>query len=67
MKRSALLCILFAAIMLITLPGSAFAKVYLDILSPFATRLPIAVPAFKNTGSQPDTENIAAKMATVIR
>lgn len=67
MKRSALICILFAAIMLITLPGSALAKVYLDILSPFATRLPIAVPAFKNTGSQPDTENIAAKMATVIR
>ena len=67
MKRSARICILFAAIMLVALPGRVLAKVYIDIFSPFATRLPIAVSPFKNTGSQPDTGNIAAKMAAVIQ
>jgi TolB protein len=67
MKRSARICTLIAAIMLIALPGRVSAKVYLDILSPFATRLPIAVPDFKNTGSQPDTDHTAAKMAAIIR
>jgi len=67
MKRSVRIYILFAVIMLVALPGRVFAKVYIDIISPFATRLPIAISPFKNTGSQPDTENVAARMTTVIK
>jgi TolB protein len=67
MKRSTRIGILIAALIISTLDGTVSAKVYLDILSPFATRLPIAVPDFKNTGSQPDTDGIAAKMAATIR
>jgi TolB protein len=49
------------------IPFEGLAKVYIDIFSPSATRFPIAIPNFKNTGSQPDQENLSEKMANTIR
>ncbi len=42
------------------------AKVYIDIASPFATRLAIAIPNFQNTGPQPDQAGVLTKMPAVI-
>jgi len=41
-------------------------KVYIDIHSPSSTRLPIVIPAFKNSGSKADSKNLSSKMAAVI-
>jgi TolB protein len=61
-----LLFFMVLSIAVLAMPGSSAARVYIDIFSPFANRLPIAIPAFKNTGSQPDAEKLSAKMAAVI-
>lgn len=47
-------------------PGVSTGKVYIDILSPSSRRLPIVIPKFKNTGTEQDRENIAAKAPKVI-
>jgi len=47
-------------------PPACLAKVYIDISSPSSRRLPILVPKFKNTGSEPDREDIASKTPQII-
>ena len=59
-------CLLLIALFGVALPATGAAKVYIDISSPFATRLPIAIPNFKNTGTRPDSDTISTKMAAVI-
>ena len=44
----------------------ADAKVYIDINAPSATRVPIIIPPFQNTGSQPDAQKLASRMALII-
>ena len=58
-----LLAACLIAILLIT---PAAAKVYIDINAPSATRVPIIVPPFQNTGSQPDVQKLSKRMASII-
>jgi TolB protein len=44
----------------------ASAKVYIDINAPSATRVPIIVPPFQNSGSQQDAQKLSTKMAAII-
>ena len=58
--------LLFACLCTLLLATPATAKVYIDINAPSATRVPIIVPPFQNTGSQPDAQNLSTKMASII-
>jgi len=42
------------------------AKVYIDINAPSATRVPIIVPPFQNSGSLADTQKLSSRMASII-
>jgi TolB protein len=55
-------------IMLVLSTGirTASAKIYIDIYSPSARKLPIAIAHFKNLGTTPDKENISSKLQEVI-
>lgn len=53
-----------AVVTLFCAPVSA--KVYIDINAPSATRVPIIVPPFQNTGTQPDNRKLANGMASII-
>lgn len=58
---------LFAACLLaLLLITPATAKVYIDINAPAATRVPIIIPPFQNTGSQPDVQKLSNRMASII-
>jgi len=63
MKRAQIIVVCIA---LLLSSQHCFAKVYIDLYSPFATRLAIAIPNFQNTGTQQDSAGISAKMPAVI-
>ncbi len=65
MKRFGVLCsALFVLMICFGLPAGA--KVYIDINSPGATKLPLLVPPFRNLGGPEDAGRLAADMPRVI-
>ncbi|MBM4310663.1 MAG: Tol-Pal system beta propeller repeat protein TolB [Deltaproteobacteria bacterium] len=59
--------VFITACLIVSHPGtSACAKVYIDINAPSATRVPIIIPPFQNTGSEPDTHKLSTGMASII-
>ncbi len=58
--------LLAACLIAIHLVTPAAAKVYIDINAPAATRVPIIVPPFQNIESQPDTQKLSHRMASII-
>ncbi len=58
--------LLFALCIAILPAIPADAKVYIDINAPSATRVPIIVPPFQNTGPQADDQKLAKKMVSII-
>jgi TolB protein len=58
--------LLAACLTAILLTTPAAAKVYIDINAPSATRVPIIIPPFLNTGSQPDLQKLSNRMASII-
>ena len=57
---------LLVSIILIFNVSNALGKVYIDILSPSSTRLPILIPEFKKETGLPDKKNLSKKMPLVI-
>ncbi len=56
MKRYWLISII---LFLLFLPGTTFAKVYIDINSPSLQKFPIAIKEFSNLGTRQDTESLS--------
>ncbi len=66
MRCSALLSAALLVSIHLCAPPPASTKVYIDINAPSATRVPVIIPAFQNTGSQPDTHKLSTGMAQII-
>jgi TolB protein len=65
MKKYRVLSLLVSIILVFNV-SNALGKVYIDILSPSSTRLPILIPEFKKAAGLPDKKNLAKKMSRVI-
>ncbi len=53
-------------ILLMGIVGNLAAKVYIYIDAPATSKFPIAISSFKNLGSVPDTQDVAASLSAVI-
>jgi TolB protein len=58
--------LLAIALILSARAETAGAKIYIDIHSPSARKLPIAIAPFKNLGTTPDKENISSQLNNVL-
>jgi TolB protein len=68
MYKKLLRTIFFAVITVILFVEAeiADAKIYIDIHSPSARKLPIAIAPFKNLGTTPDKENISSRLHEIL-
>jgi TolB protein len=58
--------IVAVCLLLMGIVGNLAAKVYIYIDSPATSKFPIAISHFKNLGSVPDTQDVAASISAVI-
>lgn len=64
--KNRLLCCAGIVVSLVFFAPRSYGKVYIDIHSPSATRLPIVILDFQNTGGEPDSKAVASALSRVI-